>query len=329
MKKLLVTGGAGFIGSAFVKKGLKYGYEIIVIDALTYAGDLARLREVSRFIKFFEINIINKEALRELFEKEKPNIVVHFAAETHVDRSILDATNFFRTNVEGTLNLLDISLKSGVELFVNVSTDEVYGETIDGKFFEDSPLQPNSPYAVSKAAQDMLGRAFYRTYGLPVITVRPCNNYGPWQYPEKLIPVVIYRALHNLTIPVYGDGRNVREWLFVEDCVEAIFMVIEKGLPGEIYNIGSGVEKMNIEVVKQILALLNKPEELIVFTKDRPGHDIRYSLDSSKIHRDIGWKPKTPFDTGLELTVKWYIDNREWVESKINDLKALWSKVYQ
>ncbi|MFN3711863.1 MAG: dTDP-glucose 4,6-dehydratase, partial [Alishewanella aestuarii] len=227
--KLLVTGGAGFIGSEFVRQGTKRGYEIVVIDKLTYAGDLERLREVKDKIKFYKVDICNYKACKEVFEAEKPNIVVHFAAETHVDRSILNPKAFLRTNIEGTYNLFEISRQYGVERFINIITDEVYGEIEEGSFTEDSPLKPNSPYAVSKATQDMLGRAYYRTYGFPVITVRPSNNYGPWQYPEKLIPVVIFKALRDEPIPVYGKGLNIREWLYVEDCAEAVFQIMEKG----------------------------------------------------------------------------------------------------
>jgi len=328
--KLLVTGGAGFIGSEFVRKAVKIGYDIVVIDKLTYAGDLERLKEVESNITFYKADITNKEFIEYIFRKEKPDIVTHFAAESHVDRSILDASPFIETNVKGTQVLLDVAKDIGVEKFINIATDEVYGELgEEGTFRENSPLVPNSPYSASKAAADMLGRAYYKTYKLPVITVRPSNNYGPWQYPEKLIPVVILKALNNEKIPVYGTGQNVREWLFVSDCAEAVFEIIEKGKVGEIYNVGSNQEKRNIEVVKTVLKLLNKPENLIDFVKDRPGHDFRYSLDTTKIKKEIGWEAKIKFEEGIENTVKWYIDNIEWAKKKIHYLKEYWEKVYR
>lgn len=318
MKKLLVTGGAGFIGSEFVRQGVQRGYEIVVVDKLSYAGDLERIKEVKDSIRFYKVDIKDYASLDEIFKREKPEVVIHWAAESHVDRSIEDASPFFDTNVKGTQVILDISKKYGVERFLNISTDEVYGElTGDGQFYETSPLNPNSPYSVSKASADMLGRAYYRTYGLPVITVRPSNNYGPWQYPEKLIPVIILKALRNEKVPVYGKGLNIREWLYVSDCVDAVFEIMEKGKIGEIYNVGSGNERQNIEVVKLVLNLLNKSDDLIEFVKDRPGHDFRYSLNSDKIIKEIGWKSKTDFFDGIEKTVKWYIDHIDWVNSKI------------
>ncbi len=329
--KFLVTGGAGFIGSEFVRKAVERGFEVCVVDKLTYAGDIKRISNIMERITFYKEDILNKEKLLEIFEIEKPQIVVHFAAESHVDRSILDPFKFIDTNVKGTLNLLDIALRSKIDLFINISTDEVYGEIKDKskKFKETDPLVPNSPYSTSKASADMLGRAFFRTYGLPVITVRPSNNYGPWQYPEKLIPVVIWKAINEEPIPVYGNGKNIREWLYVSDCVEAIFLIIEKGKIGEIYNVGSGEEKENIEVVKTILYILNKPEDLITFVKDRPGHDYRYALDSKKIKTEIGWQPKTDFYTGIEITVKWYLENIHWLKEKIQALKEFWEEIYK
>ncbi len=234
-----------------------------------------------------------------------------------------------KTNIEGTHNLLELSKKYNISKFINIITDEVYGEIREGKFTESSPLIPNSPYSVSKAAQDMLGRAYFRTYGLPVITVRPSNNYGPWQYPEKLIPVVIIKALNDEPVPVYGDGSNVREWLYVEDCAEAVLEIVEKGAVGEIYNVGSGIERKNIEVVKAILSLLCKPESLIQFIKDRPGHDYRYSVSTEKIESDIGWQPKTSFEDGLERTVSWYVAHLNWVKTKLRQLKRYWNRVYE
>lgn len=326
--KLLVTGGAGFIGSEFVRQGVKKGYEIVVLDKLTYAGDMERLSEVKGKIKFYKVDICSYKACKEVFDIEKPNIVVHFAAETHVDRSILNPKAFLRTNIEGTYNLFEISKQYNIEKFINIITDEVYGEIEEGSFTEDSPLRPNSPYAVSKASQDMLGRAYFRTYNFPVITVRPSNNYGPWQYPEKLIPVAIFKAMRDEPIPIYGNGLNVREWLYVEDCAEAIFQIMEKGKIGEVYNVGSGFEKKNIEVVRTILSLLKKSEALIKFVKDRPGHDFRYSVSTEKIKKELNWEAKTSFEEGIEKTVKWYVDNRNWLEKKIKFLSKYWKKVY-
>ena len=328
--KLLVTGGAGFIGSEFVRQAISLGIETVVVDKLTYAGDLERLKEVDGKFQFYKADIQNREFMEYIFQKEKPDVVVHWAAESHVDRSILDASPFIDTNVRGTQVLLDVAKEEDVELFVNIATDEVYGELgKEGQFFEDTPLNPNSPYSVSKASADMLGRAYFRTYGLPVITVRPSNNYGWWQYPEKLIPVVILKALYNEPIPVYGTGENVREWLFVSDCAEAVFKIVEKGKPGEIYNVGSGEERKNIDVVRSILRILDKPESLISFVEDRPGHDFRYSLNTQKIEREIGWKAKIKFEEGIEKTVKWYLENIDWALRKLDYLRDYWKKVYR
>ncbi len=327
--KLLVTGGAGFIGSEFVRQGVKKGLDIVVVDKLTYAGDLERLKEVENRITFYKADITNREFIEHIFKKEKPDVVVHWAAESHVDRSILDASPFIDTNVKGTQVLLDVSKDSDIKKFINIATDEVYGELgEEGQFYEDTPLVPNSPYSVSKASADMLGRAYYKTYGLPVITVRPSNNYGWWQYPEKLIPVVILKALNDEPVPVYGTGQNVREWLFVSDCAQAVFDILEKGEEGEIYNVGSGEERRNIDVVKSILSLLNKPESLIEFVKDRPGHDFRYSLNTDKIEKEIGWKAKVTFEEGIEKTVSWYLENMEWVKNKLSYLREYWNRVY-
>lgn len=328
--KLLVTGGVGFIGSEFVRQAVKRGYDTAVIDKLTYAGDLERLKGVWDRIRFYRADISNREFMEHIFEKEKPDVVVHWAAESHVDRSILNPTPFIETNIKGTQILLDISKEKDLKLFINIATDEVYGELGEsGQFYENAPLNPNSPYSVSKAAADMLGRAYYRTYGLPVITVRPSNNYGWWQYPEKLIPVVILKALDDEPIPVYGTGENVREWLFVSDCADAVFEIIEKGKPGEIYNVGSGEEKRNIDVVKAILYILGKPESLITFVKDRPGHDFRYSLNIDKMKKEIGWEAKVRFEEGIEKTVRWYLEHLDWVKKKVEYLRDLWEKVYK
>lgn len=326
--KLLVTGGAGFIGSEFVRQAVKKGFEVVVVDKLNYAGDIKRIEEVLHKIKFYKVDICNFKKLSEVFSVEKPKVVVHFAAETHVDRSLLNPRGFLRTNIEGTHNLLELSKKHIIEKFINIITDEVYGDIEEGSFTEESPLKPNSPYAVSKAAQDMLGRAYRRTYGIPVITVRPSNNYGPWQYPEKLIPLVILKALKNEPIPIYGTGLNVREWLYVEDCAEGIFEVLEKGKIGEIYNLGSGIEKTNIEVVKTILSILRKPEDLITYVKDRPGHDYRYSMCSEKINKEIGWKAKISFEEGIRKTVEWYLAHQDWLETKLSELRKYWKRIY-
>ena len=327
MKKLLVTGGAGFMGSEFVRSGVRKGYAMIVVDSLTYAGDMERLKEVEKEITFYRADITDKDSMEYIFKAEEPAAVVHFAAESHVDRSILDASPFLDTNIKGTQVLLDIAGKYESERFINISTDEVYGEISgEGQFYETTPLNPNSPYSVSKAAADMLGRAYHRTYGIPVITVRPSNNYGPYQYPEKFIPVVILKALNSEKVPVYGKGENIREWLFVSDCINAVFEILEKGRIGEIYNVGSGEEKRNIDVVKAVLKLLGKPEDLIEFIKDRPGHDLRYSLNSDKISGQIGWKSKIKFPEGVESTVKWYMENMKWMNSKLVYLREYWKK---
>jgi dTDP-glucose 4,6-dehydratase len=330
MKKLLVTGGAGFIGSEFVRQGVRKGYKIVLIDKLTYAGDMERIKEVEKEITFYCKDITDKEFIGHIFKTEKPDAVIHWAAESHVDRSILDASPFLNANVIGTQVLLEISKEYGTEKFINISTDEIYGELKSGgQFFETAPLNPSSPYSVSKASADMLGRAYYRTYGLPVITVRPSNTYGPWQYPEKLIPVVIVKASNKEKVPVYGSGQNVREWLFVSDCADAVFKILEKGDVGEIYNVGSGEEKRNIEVVKTILNLLGKSEDLIEFIKDRLGHDFRYFLNSEKVRRKTGWEAEVKFDEGIKKTVNWYLDNMSWVNSKLNYLIKYWETVYK
>jgi dTDP-glucose 4,6-dehydratase len=318
MGRLLVTGGAGFIGSEFVRQGVRRGYEVSVIDKLSYAGDLERLKEIKGKIAFYPADIMDKRSVENVFRAENPDTVVHWAAESHVDRSIMDATPFLDTNIKGTQILLDVSRHSEIKRFINISTDEVYGDLKDdGQFYETTPLNPSSPYSVSKAAADMLGRAYHRTYGLPVITVRPSNNYGPWQYPEKLIPVVILKALSNEIVPVYGEGRNIREWLHVSDCADAVFEILEKGRIGEIYNVGSGIAKRNLDVVKTVLQILGKPEDLIEFVKDRLGHDFKYSLNTEKISEQLGWKAKVPFSEGIVKTVKWYADNLQWVKGKV------------
>lgn len=307
--RLLVTGGAGFIGSAFVRQAVAAGERVCVVDKLTYAGDLSRLADIAGRFLFHRADICDAAAMRRIFRGFRPEAVAHFAAESHVDRSIADAAPFIETNVAGTQVLLDASHSAGVRRFLQVSTDEVYGEIARGNFHERSPLNPNSPYAVSKAAADMLARAYQRTYGLAVIVVRPSNNYGPRQFPEKLIPVIITQALAGKPVPVYARGLNVREWLHVDDCCRAIRLCLRKGAPGAVYNIGSGQRMRNIDTVKTILGLLGKPESLIRFVADRPGHDLRYALDSSLIRRKLGWKPRIDFPEGLKLTVQWYCRN--------------------
>ncbi len=317
--KILVTGGAGFMGSDLVRKLAKTEFKVSVIDKLTYAGDAKRIDEVFDFINFYREDIADMESLFNIFEKEKPDIVIHYAAETHVDRSILNPDIFLRTNVMGTLNLLQVSMKFKVKKFIHISTDEVYGELpLDSneKFTEDSPLKPNSPYSASKASSDMLVRAFIETYGFPAIIVRASNNYGPWQYPEKLIPLAISKLISGEKVPMYGTGENVRTWLFVEDFSEAVLQIMEKGREGEIYNVGSSEEKKNLEVIKELLNILGKSEDYIEFVPDRPGHDLRYAVDTTKILKDLGWKQKVSFEEGLRKTVEWYIENKDWLFEK-------------
>lgn len=319
LSKILITGGAGFIGSEFVRHSITRGYKIIVVDKLTYAGDLERLKAMGGKYKFYKTDIRDIKKPESIFKKEKPQILVHFAAETHVDRSIQDASIFLETNVLGTKNMLDLSRKYGVKKFIHISTDEVYGEIKKGRFSEGHPLQPNSPYAASKAAADLLIKSYIRTYGFPAIIVRPCNNYGPWQYPEKFIPVIIYKTINDKRLPVYGRGLNIREWLHVSDCAAGIMTVMIKGRIGEIYNLGSGRESRNIDIAEKIIEILDKPRSLIEFVRDRPGHDFRYSLDSRKI-RQLGWLPKADFETGISQTVNWYKENLNWLEFKVRRL---------
>jgi len=327
--KILITGAAGFIGSEFTRQIVKLGYKVVAVDNLTYAGDLARLKEVKRRIYFYNCDICNKSKVNKIFKDNKPVAVVHFAAETHVDRSILGSDSFIRTNIEGSQNLLDVSRAYGVKRFVHISTDEVYGDIKKGQFYESTPLNPSSPYSASKAAADLLIKSYIRTFGFPGIIVRPSNNYGPWQYPEKFIPVIIYKALNNQKIPVYAKGLNIREWLYVSDCAEGIIKILRNGRMGETYNIGSGFEKRNIDVAKAVLNILGKPHSLIEFVKDRPGHDFRYSLNSSKVKRKLGFSPKVDFETGIKKTVAWYKENFNWLKIKTVYLDKYWKNVYQ
>ncbi len=328
-RKVLVTGSAGFIGSEFVRQVIKRDYDVIVVDKITYAGDLERLRDVKGQYKFYKHDVNNKKQLEKIVEEEKPSIIIHFAAESHVDRSILDADTFIKTNVSGTQILLDIAKKYPIERFIHVSTDEVYGDIEKGESHEDTPLNPSSPYSASKAAADLLVKSYIRTYNVPAIIVRPSNNYGPWQYPEKFIPVVIYKALKDEKIPVYAQGLNVREWLYVSDCAHAIITIVEKGKSGEVYNVGSGLEKRNIDVVEAILRQVNKSSDLIEFVKDRPGHDYRYRLNSHKIKNELYWNAKVDFENGIHQTIEWYKENMEWLENKVTYLEGYWKKVYK
>lgn len=311
LSKILVTGGAGFIGSAFVRQQIKKGYDIIVVDKLTYAGDLGRLKEVEGEYTFYKVDICNKTQVDSIFAKERPQIIVNFSAETHVDRSIQDSTPFIQTNIKGTQVLLDNSRKYKIKKFIQISTDEVYGSISKGIFRETDSLNPSSPYASSKAAGDLLALSYFKTYRLPVIITRSSNNFGPYQYPEKIIPLFITNAIEGKYLPLYGDGSNVRDWLFVEDNCRAIDLIIHKGKPGEIYNIGGDSEITNRELANYILRLMFKPRSLIRYVKDRPGHDHRYALDSTKI-RGLGWRPGYNFTQALELSIKWYLESRIW-----------------
>lgn len=314
--KLLVTGGAGFIGSNFVLYMLKQhpNYQIVNVDTLTYAGNLENLKSVEGNPNhtFVKADITDAKAMDELISQDV-DIVVNFAAESHVDRSILEPDIFVKTNVLGTQVLLDAAKKHGVKKFVQVSTDEVYGTLGEtGLFTEETPLAPNSPYSASKAGGDLLVRAYHETFGLPVNITRCSNNYGPYQFPEKLIPLMISRALADEALPVYGDGLNIRDWLYVEDHCSAIDLVIHQGRNGEVYNIGGNNERTNLHIVRTILEQLGKPESLIKHVQDRPGHDRRYGIDPTKIMKELGWKPKHTFETGIKETIRWYLDNKEW-----------------
>ncbi len=320
--KILVTGGAGFIGCNFVYYMLeKYpDYEIVCLDALTYAGNLKSLDKAMENpnFKFVKGSISDKDFVDGLFAQEQFDVVVNFAAESHVDRSIENPFIFLETNIMGTACLLEASKKYGVKRFHQVSTDEVYGDLPldrpDLFFTEDTPIHTSSPYSSSKASADLLTLAFHRTYGLPVTISRCSNNYGPYQFPEKLIPLMIVRAQENQSLPVYGEGLNVRDWLYVEDHCKAIDMIIHNGRVGEVYNVGGHNEKQNIEVVKTLLKALDKPESLITYVKDRAGHDLRYAIDPTKISNELGWLPETKFDDGMAKTIQWYLDNKAWTD---------------
>ncbi|MFQ3611846.1 MAG: dTDP-glucose 4,6-dehydratase [Fimbriimonadales bacterium] len=320
-KRILVTGGAGFIGSHFVDHLLKTypDYEVVVLDALTYAGrmeNLADAQQSPRF-QFLKGDVRDREAVRQAMQGA--HWVVHFAAETHVDRSILNPDAFITTDVYGTYVMLEVAREIGIERFVHVSTDEVYGSAEAGEFHEESPLRPNSPYSASKAGADLLVRAYHQTYQLPVLTVRPSNTFGPRQYPEKLIPFFITRALSDQSLPVYGDGQQVRDWLYVKDHVRAIDLVLHHGRIGQAYNIAGGNERTNMEITRKILQRLGKPETLIQFVPDRPGHDRRYALDTTRIQQELGWRPEADFDHALAETVQWYLDNPTWWQTILNE----------
>ncbi|MDI6802575.1 MAG: dTDP-glucose 4,6-dehydratase [Bacteroidota bacterium] len=317
MKNLLVTGGAGFIGSNFLHYILEKhpDYKIVNFDKLTYAGNLENLKSIESNpnYNFERGDICDKEIVTNVIEKYQIDTVINFAAESHVDRSIVGAAVFVETNVLGTQVLLESAKEKGIEKFLQVSTDEVYGSLgSSGKFTEDTPLHPNSPYAASKTSADLFALAYQHTFGLPVVITRCSNNYGPYQFPEKLIPLMIANALNNKPLPVYGQGTNVRDWLHVIDHCEAIDVVLHKGKVGEVYNIGGNNEWKNIDIVKLLLAKLNKPESLITYVKDRPGHDLRYAIDATKIKNELGWQPRYTFEEGITETVEWYLNNKDW-----------------
>ena len=316
MANILVTGGAGFIGSNFVRYMVeKYSdYHIINLDALTYCGNLENLKDIEDKdnYTFVKGDIRDKAIVDELVEKS--DYVINFAAESHVDRSIADPEIFIKSNVLGTQVLLNAAKEHGVEKYIQISTDEVYGTLgKTGYFTEDTPLQPNSPYSASKAGGDLIARAYHETFGLPVNITRCSNNYGPYQFPEKLIPLMISNALEDKKLPVYGDGKNVRDWLHVHDHCSAIDLVLHEAKPGEVYNIGGNNEKQNIEIVKLILGELGKDESLIEFVTDRLGHDRRYAIDSTKIQEELSWKPEYTFEVGIRKTIQWYLDNQDWM----------------
>lgn len=334
---IIVTGGAGFIGSNFVFYQLKNypNDKIICVDKLTYAGNMETLAPVmdNPNFSFVKADIADREAIESVFEKFNPDIVVNFAAESHVDRSIENPEIFLKTNIMGVQVLMDACRKYGIKRYHQVSTDEVYGDLPldrpDLFFTEDTPIHTSSPYSSSKAGADLLVLAYYRTYGLPVSITRCSNNYGPYHFPEKLIPLIISRALADQTLPVYGTGENVRDWLYVEDHCAAIDLVMRKGTVGEVYNVGGHNEKTNLEVVKTILNHLNKPESLITFVTDRPGHDMRYAIDPTKIHNELGWLPETSFDEGIKKTIDWYLENKKWWENIISgEYQGYFEKMY-
>jgi dTDP-glucose 4,6-dehydratase len=330
--RLLVTGGAGFIGSNFIRYMLsKYDYQLINLDKLTYAGNLENLDDVKNNPRYTFIHgdIADEKCVQEIFTQDI-DVVVNFAAESHVDRSIEDSGVFIRTNVEGTRVLLEAARKYGVERFVQISTDEVYGSLeTEGYFTEGSPLDPGSPYSASKTAADMLAMAYFKTYNLPVIITRCSNNYGPYQFPEKLIPLMITNAIEDKPLPVYGDGLNVRDWLHVRDHCVALDLVMRQGKPGQVYNIGGNNERKNIDIVRRILKELGKPESLITLVKDRPGHDLRYAIDATKLKKELNWLPTYTFEKGLQETVNWYCNNQKWWQKiKSGEYRKYYEQMY-
>ena len=335
--KVLITGGAGFIGANFIfhMRNAHPDYDLVCVDKLTYAGNLETLAPVMedpRFT-FMKADIADRKAIYDIFEQEKPDVVVNFAAESHVDRSIENPSVFLETNVMGTQVLLDASRKYGVKRYHQVSTDEVYGDLPldrpDLFFTEQTPLHTSSPYSASKASADLLCNAYQRTYNMPITISRCSNNYGPYQFPEKLIPLMIANALADKPLPVYGEGINVRDWLYVEDHCRAIDLILEKGKVGQVYNIGGHNEMRNIDIVKKILAILGKPESLITYVTDRKGHDMRYAIDPTFIHKELGWLPETKFDDGIQKTVKWYLENRSWWENIVNgEYQTYYERMY-
>jgi dTDP-glucose 4,6-dehydratase len=335
--KIIVTGGAGFIGGNFVHYMIKEhkDYEIVCIDALTYAGNMETLAPVMENpnFKFLKADVADRHSIYKIFEEEKPEIIVNFAAESHVDRSIEEPEVFLRTNLMGTQVLLDACRKYGIKRYHQVSTDEVYGDLpldrTDLFFTEATPIQTSSPYSASKAGADLLVQSYFRTFKLPVTISRCSNNYGPYHFPEKLIPLMIANALNDKPLPVYGTGENVRDWLYVEDHCRAIDLIIHNGTVGEVYNIGGHNERTNLEVVRTIIRELGGSEELITYVKDRAGHDLRYAIDPTKIHNELGWLPETTFDEGIKLTIKWYLDNKEWWGNIISgEYQQYYEKMY-
>ena len=336
--KIIVTGGAGFIGSNFIFHMLeKYPeYKIICVDSLTYAGNLSTLEKVkdNDNFEFYQLDISNRKGVYDLFENTSPDIVVNFAAESHVDRSIEDPEIFVTTNITGTVVLMDACRKYGIERFHQVSTDEVYGDLPldrpDLLFTETTPITTSSPYSSSKAAADLFVEAYHRTYGLPITISRCSNNYGPYHFPEKLIPLMIINALNNEDLPVYGDGMNVRDWLYVTDHCEAIDLIIHEGTVGEVYNVGGHNEMANIDIVKLICNALDKPESLIKYVTDRKGHDRRYAIDPTKIHAELGWLPKTSFEEGIQKTIQWYLDNENWWQDIVSgEYRNYYKEMYE
>jgi len=330
--KLLVTGGAGFIGSNFVHYALKEhpNWDVTNLDRLTYAGNLENLKEIQdqSGYHFVKGDIADRKLIDKLLGQGF-DVIVNFAAESHVDRSILDASPFIETNVKGTQVLLEGAKKHGIQRFIQVSTDEVYGSIDNGRFTEESHLSPSSPYSASKTAADLLCRAYFKTHHLPVIITRCTNNFGPYQFPEKLIPLAITNALEGKHVPVYGDGLNIRDWIFVSDHCRALDAAIQKGKLGEIYNIGSGNEKTNLELIHKLLELLDKPQSLIQFVTDRPAHDRRYALDCAKIATELGWKPYYSFGKALSATVDWYLKNESWWRSiKSGEYSRYYKEMY-